>query len=611
MHDRSPSVRGRPSFLAGWFRRPLAGPKRDQYIRHGLHQSNQTMGLKSISGPFRLLFISPASGDREAFANRVQAVLGQAEVRTQDFSTPLTQGDVSMAAIVVDCREDQDFIMRILGEIDLLGAAGRPLIALLIRASPADKAWAIAIGVDNILVDPFDDADLRLLLKAIGGFSDLHRENVRLKLSLDEVSEDAQSLRTLAYTDHLTGLPNRLYLANWLNEVIAKSDADFRFAVHMLDLDGFKRVNDQYGHRAGDDILRQVAKRVTRICRKLDLVVRLGGDEIVIVQVGVVSREDCQAFISRLLQIFQTVFELDGVTTTIGASIGSAVYPVDGETMSELLHHADLAMYASKPAGLDRASAASNTWSSRMTADRQNMDRANYSPVVMLPDGIPIGLICCLDKEVGEPLAEEDTALRPLRLACLQSSLRLPEEHDSFFSVPVPHEVLERDDLVSNLRDILTDTKADPARCEILVNASELDREPEFWHQLRELGYGLGVMVEAEDFSPQRLLRVPLTRLHLGASFADIQSKSSESRILLDLAVVFARAAYAKTLAHGVTTLAQIELLQNSGINCVSGPLIGGPVRGGDLPSLWQRTSRDWEIITTAPRDGVIRNNNQ
>lgn len=171
-------------------------------------------------------------------------------------------------------------------------------------------------------------------------------------------------LQALARTDALTGLYNRRGLevalaAGCRAAANGVADGPPALAVYMIDLDGFKPVNDRWGHDAGDTLLREVARRLAEVVRPEDVVARVGGDEFVVVSPGVRSGVDAAALRRKLLAPFEKAFDLgDGCRTHVGATIGYALANEMGCEPSRLLRAADAAMYAGKPAGKRRAMAA-------------------------------------------------------------------------------------------------------------------------------------------------------------------------------------------------------------------------------------------------------------
>ncbi|HLY52350.1 MAG TPA: sensor domain-containing diguanylate cyclase, partial [Steroidobacteraceae bacterium] len=161
-----------------------------------------------------------------------------------------------------------------------------------------------------------------------------------------------QHLEQLAHHDQLTGLPNRLYLAAHLPEALAEAkQKGTLLAVLFLDLDRFKHVNDSRGHETGDKLLKTVAQRIRQTMRAQDVVVRMGGDEFVVVLKDVESNDRVNEAAERINQALSAPMVVDGRTLVTTVSIGVALYPRDGIDMGELLRHSDTAMYQAKDRG--------------------------------------------------------------------------------------------------------------------------------------------------------------------------------------------------------------------------------------------------------------------
>jgi diguanylate cyclase (GGDEF)-like protein len=167
-------------------------------------------------------------------------------------------------------------------------------------------------------------------------------------------TQERETLLSLAHTDPLTGLANRRGLFATLDRALAHSSAQQQLAVFLLDLDGFKAVNDRHGHEAGDELLVAVARRLQARVRSAsgDLVVRLGGDEFVIVVAGLSGEAQAREIGEHLRQIFDAPFAIGGGgPCVLGTTVGFALAPGDGVTPAELLQRADAAMYRGKQAG--------------------------------------------------------------------------------------------------------------------------------------------------------------------------------------------------------------------------------------------------------------------
>lgn len=155
-----------------------------------------------------------------------------------------------------------------------------------------------------------------------------------------------------AYHDALTGLPNRILLYDRLKQAVLRADRNHKpFAVCYLDLDGFKQVNDTFGHGAGDELLKEVARRFSKLLRANDTVARLGGDEFVILFGDLTNADDYKLLLERVLQHINEPICLDTYQVSVSASIGVTLYPIDKSTPDELLEHADIAMYLAKQSG--------------------------------------------------------------------------------------------------------------------------------------------------------------------------------------------------------------------------------------------------------------------
>jgi diguanylate cyclase (GGDEF)-like protein len=170
-------------------------------------------------------------------------------------------------------------------------------------------------------------------------------------LDVTEQRRNQALIAKLAQFDMLTELPNRNLLLERLNQALARVRRGEQIALHFLDLDRFKPVNDTYGHEAGDKLLRAVGERLLHCVRETDTVARFGGDEFVVLQSNIASPGDATKLAQRIIAALGRTFELGVHRFEIGASVGVAVAPSDGLTSDELLRHADQALYDCKRSG--------------------------------------------------------------------------------------------------------------------------------------------------------------------------------------------------------------------------------------------------------------------
>jgi diguanylate cyclase (GGDEF)-like protein len=177
-------------------------------------------------------------------------------------------------------------------------------------------------------------------------------EEPRARAALEVLRTSFTAVQTDAATDPLTGLANRAWFSQMLDERLKpEQGTDVHGALLFLDLDGFKDVNDRRGHPAGDTLLTEVALRISHSVRDHDLVARHGGDEFVVLLENIENPAVAHAIAARVVEAIGMPFEVEGNIVRLGVSIGVAYYPEHGGTGGELLRHADLAMYRAKSHG--------------------------------------------------------------------------------------------------------------------------------------------------------------------------------------------------------------------------------------------------------------------
>ena len=212
-----------------------------------------------------------------------------------------------------------------------------------------------------------------------------------------------QQLEHIANYDALTGLPNRLLLADRLEQAIIQSQRQGNsLALVYLDLDGFKAVNDQYGHTIGDALLINISQRMRTMIREIDTLARIGGDEFVVVLVNLESQSDCEPLLDRLLRATSDPVIVDGLILQVSASIGVTLYPKDNVDADRLLRHADHAMYGAKQSGKNRYLYFDLIHNAALKSEQENLARIRsaidnrefvlyYQPKVNMKTGQVIG----------------------------------------------------------------------------------------------------------------------------------------------------------------------------------------------------------------------------
>ncbi len=169
---------------------------------------------------------------------------------------------------------------------------------------------------------------------------------------ISERMQAEEAMKKMAYYDSLTGLPNRALFTDRLSLALAHAERhDRKLCVMMLDLDGFKDVNDSLGHRIGDGLLEAVSSRLAHLMRKSDTVARLGGDEFMVLLPEITGDDDVARIAQKIKEAFHEAFTVEGHELRVTASIGMAIYPEDGKGADSLMGNADMAMYQAKGKG--------------------------------------------------------------------------------------------------------------------------------------------------------------------------------------------------------------------------------------------------------------------
>ena len=222
---------------------------------------------------------------------------------------------------------------------------GGYLPVLALTAQPSFKIAALEAGARDFISKPFDLMEVHKRIHNM----------LEVRLLYKELAQYSKQQQELALHDPLTGLPNRRLLEDRIEHALQHS-ARMRgkSAILYLDLDGFKAINDTYGHGYGDEILKLVAARLVNASRKEDTVARIGGDEFVIVLGNLAGKGDAREPAAKLIEVISEPYFINDLTLRLSTSIGISIYPDDATTVDALLSAADTALYEAKRAGKNR-----------------------------------------------------------------------------------------------------------------------------------------------------------------------------------------------------------------------------------------------------------------
>jgi len=407
----------------------------------------------------------------------------------------------------------------------------------------------------------------------------------------------------------LTGLANRALLSTRFREAMDLAErTGTGFAVHCIDLDHFKPINDLHGHAAGDRVLCEVARRLLCETGANDTVARLGGDEFVVLQSGVGRTDSAIAFAGRLLEAIRHGFDIRGQEPmTLSASIGVSLYPGDGAVPDALLANADSAMYRIKKSSRDGVAF--------FQADRDAVQLQSYLLEQDLRRALPCGelslvyqpqVLCGTGRVAGFeallrwnhpvrgqvspadfiPVAEDSDLIIEIggwvmRQACMDAVKWDPALR---VAVNVSPRQLEHDGFPEFVAATLAETGLDPSRLELEVTEGLLVREAERALKVIQALKGLGVKMALDDFgtgfsSLGMLSNFPFDRLKIDRSFVQQLAVRQEARAVISAVVALGHALNISVLAEGVETAAQLEILSEEGCDEVQGYLVGRPAK--------------------------------
>jgi diguanylate cyclase (GGDEF)-like protein len=429
-----------------------------------------------------------------------------------------------------------------------------------------------------------------------------------------------KQIRHLAHYDALTDLPNRALFHERLKEELAGIVPGEKLAVVYIDVDEFKSVNDTLGHLVGDELLKSVALSLGRCARANEFVARLGGDEFAIVQTAVKTQADVTDLATRALDAIRAPCECLGHQVTTDASIGIALAPQHGADLDQILKNADLAMYAAKSAGRRTWRVFEPEMDARVKTRRilemdlrqAIADRAfevYYQPCVSLQDHGITGceaLVRWRHPERGMispaefiPIAEETGLINELgewvlTTACAEA-MTWPE--NIRLAVNVSPVQFKSGTLALKIVAALSASGLAPSRLELEITEAVLIRDDDvalaILHQLRAIGIRIALDGFGTGYSSLSYLqRFPFDTIKIDRCFVNDIEEPEGSSCIVQAVVNIAAARQMMTIAEGVETSRQRELLRALGCTEMQGYLFSPAVSAADVRGLL-RSSRD------------------
>jgi diguanylate cyclase (GGDEF)-like protein len=417
-----------------------------------------------------------------------------------------------------------------------------------------------------------------------------------------------RTARSQALRDPLTGLPNRVLLDDRIEQALRSAQrTDQTFTLIIVDLDGFKDVNDVRGHGAGDAVLRSLSRRFEAIVRASDTVARVGGDEFAILSLGTGDDEQAAALVGRLRHALRRPFRVGGSTVEIDGSLGWAVFPTDGTTADELLARADGRMYATKRDTTDDAVLLRRGVDAEVIRDVESALERNelvvvYQPIMALKSGEPRSAEALVRRLLPDrtllppatfmPHVERTPLVRELTYLVIADAVRAMQSwadagHALGVSVNVPYKLVDDPQFVDGLESLLRPAKVPPGRLTLEIvpagpgAGSELNEE--VLARLPELGIRLSLDDGGRAASFAALRVLPLDELKIDAGFVHGLGRSETDAALVRGLVEIGHSLGLTVVAEGVETREAWNVLGAWGCDYAQGFYVATPRPADEL----------------------------
>lgn len=498
-------------------------------------------------------------------------------------------------------------------EVTSVGATLEFILAQAISCSTLQQDDADAMCACIQQFKTGDKPDVRIIALADGRLITMNYAPVdgdSWLLTLEDITERKQTeakITHMAHHDALTGLPNRIMFHSRLTEAVARSRRGEPAAVLYLDLDKFKGVNDALGHPVGDALLQEVSKRLARNVREIDTVARLGGDEFAIIQTGLDQPINATNLARRVIGVLSAPYDLDGRQVVIGASIGIAIIPADGESPDLLLRNADMALYGAKKAGRGGfcffEPAMDTVMQTRLTLETdlqtafvESQFEVYYQPLMNIKTNSVVGFEALLrwrhpalgqvSPAVFIPVAEELGLMDAigewvLRQACAQAA-KWPGHIG--ISVNLSPSQLVNPRLPGTVLHTLAANEIAPDRLELEVTENiflnENDATRGALDQLASLGVRIGLDDFGTGYSSLGYLRTTVfDTIKIDRCFVrEAVDGNSQSAAIVRHIVGLAASLGMETVAEGAETLEELNAVRALGCGRVQGYFTGRPM---------------------------------
>lgn len=421
------------------------------------------------------------------------------------------------------------------------------------------------------------------------------------------LAEAKSIIEVQAKTDFLTGLPNMLSLAEHLDSLVARADQETTFALHFLDINRFKQINDTLGHDVGNEFIRAFAQRLDFVAGPNCFIARFGGDEFVVVQYNIADEQDAAQFGRDIRKQMAHRYQTANNEINVTASVGSAVFPIHGTSPKALLKAADLALFRAKeqtnsncvfdPSFADDASNCARIENTLRTCIEDGTLKPYYHSIVDAKNPLRIQgfeALSRIDLPNGErltpsefiPIAENtglivDIGAHILRQACKACASWHP---DLFVSVNVSPVQLIRSDFITTVHEALTESGLSAYRLELEITESALVNDIDLVRQSLDRIRAMGVQIALDDFGAgycglHYLRKIEIDKIKIDKSIIDEAEDVAIARNILQGLTVLAKQMDIVLVAEGVDSIQKAEFLtQGNKVHQFQGHLFSTPV---------------------------------
>ena len=446
----------------------------------------------------------------------------------------------------------------------------------------------------------------------------------------EDVTQRRKAEERIAYLanfDALTGLSNRAQFNEQLERLVAYLDRGHHFALHAVDLDRFKDVNDTLGHAAGDELLRQVASRLREAVRTGEVVTRLGGDEFAILQFPLERPEEAGALASRIVKVLGKPFVINGRTVEIGASVGIALAPSDTRDPAELMRKSDVALYRAKAdgrnshrfyqRGMDEAQHARRALEADLRAAVQKGEfELFYQPIMDVAEERIVSCEALLrwrhpERGLVQPaefitVAEETGLILQIGQWALNEACRQAASWPAGAKVAVNLSPVQfrNPRLASQVKAALTRAGLDPSRLELEITESLLLQDTrsvlKSLHRLRAMGVSIAMDDFGTGYSSLSYLRsFPFDKIKIDRSFISGLGSRADNLAIVQAAIGLSKSLGMICTGEGVEKPEEFALLKAAGCDQVQGYYIGRPLPASDTQQILRGASPECRL---APR---------